>query len=86
MTPVDPNVPVPAPAAKSWLPTRKWVAAEVAALGTLAVMLLTGNRDVLSDEETVAIIGFIVQAIGTYIVPNKDVDAVGGVPVKGSGV
>lgn len=83
MTPLDPqptpDVPV-VPAQKSWLPTRKWWAAEVAALGTLAVMLLTGNRDVVSDEEIVALVGFAVQAVGTYLIPNAD--TAGGVPVK----
>ena len=70
---------------KSWLPTRKWLANETTAAGTLAVMLLTGDKTI-TDPETIAIIGFVVQAIVTYVLPNKSGSEQGGVPLKGTGI
>jgi hypothetical protein len=85
-SPPTPEDPVPTPDAvgptvtkKSWLPTRKWFAAEVTAAGTLAVMLLTGDKTV-TDPEVVAIVGFVVQALTTFFLPNADTP--GGVPLK----
>lgn len=78
------SLPTPA-AKKSWLPTRKWIVAELTAAGTLAGTLMTGDTTIV-DSEKLLIIGFIVQAVATYLVPNKDEGAVGGVPVKGTGV
>jgi hypothetical protein len=68
---------------KSLLPTRKWVVAEVAALVGLAVMLLTGDATV-TDPEKVAIGTFIVQAVTTWLTPNRNTP--GGVPLKKQGV
>lgn len=59
------------------MPTRKWLAARVTAAGALAVMLLTGDSSV-SDPETVAIIGFCVEGVVSYLVPNAPTP--GGVP------
>lgn len=78
--PVNPGTP-----RKSWLPTRKWLAAEATAAGTLAVMLLTGDSEV-TDPEVIAIVGFVVQAFTTYWLPNKSDGSEGGVPLKGTGL
>lgn len=64
----------------SWLPTRKWWAALVTALGALATMVVTtGGWD---QEETVAAIGIVVARAVAYLVPNQATP--GGVPPKGS--
>jgi hypothetical protein len=63
---------------KSWMPTRKWWAAQVVAAGALATMIVSTNS--WDTEETLAIIGWIVQSVTTYICPNAD--TLGGVPVK----
>ena len=57
-----------------WLPTRKWWYATVIAAGGLATMLLTGEPEV-TDEETIALITFAVQRIGSYILPNGEKSA-----------
>ena len=64
---------------KSWVPTKKWIVAQVTALGGLAIMLLTGDSEV-TDPEIIAVVTFFVQAIATYLVPNAD--TAGGVPRK----
>jgi hypothetical protein len=43
------------------------------------VMLLTGDKTV-TDPEVVAIVGFVVQALTTFFLPNADTP--GGVPLK----
>jgi hypothetical protein len=63
---------------KSVWPTRKWFAAQVVAIGALLTMYVT--TDGWDDEETVALIGLVVQAFTTYLVPNQDTP--GGVPLK----
>jgi hypothetical protein len=63
---------------KSAWPTRKWFAAQVVAIGALLTMYVT--TDGWDDEETVALIGLVVQAFTTYLVPNQDTP--GGVPLK----
>jgi dienelactone hydrolase len=73
------------PTKKSWLPTRKWLAAEATAAGTLAIMLLTGDSEV-TDPETIAIVGFAVQAVTTWALPNRSERTEGGVPLKGTGL
>jgi hypothetical protein len=83
MTVID---PVPAPAAqKSWLPTRKWLTQLVFSAGTAATMAWTGDG-INTDSEKTALIGLGVTLVATYITPNKDDGAVGGVPVKGAGL
>lgn len=65
-------------AIKSAAPTRKWVAAQVVALAAIATMYVsTGGWN---QEESVALIGWFVQAATTYLVPNEDTP--GGVPTK----
>lgn len=56
-------------------PSRKWWVGTATAVGTLAVMLLTGDRAHVTDPEVVAIIGTVVQRIAAWAVPNADVDA-----------
>jgi hypothetical protein len=49
-------------------PSRKWFAAQVTALSALAVMwATTGSWD---QEETIAAIGVVSQALLAYLVPN----------------
>lgn len=62
---------------KSWHPTRKWIAAQVIALGALATSAVESGWD---TTETVLLIGIIVQGGITWLLPN--VDAPGGVPLK----
>lgn len=64
---------------KTHRPTNKWVVAQVTAIGALVTMhLTTGGWD---TEESVALVGLLVQALSTYLVPNADTP--GGVPAKG---
>jgi hypothetical protein len=54
----------------SWIPTRKWFATQVTALTALAIMAVTtGSWD---QEETIAAIGIVSQALLAYLVPNSD--------------
>ncbi len=63
---------------KSWRPTTKWWVAQIAGLGALATMhLTTGGWD---TEESVFVVGLLVQALTTYLVPNADTP--GGVPLR----
>ena len=55
---------------RGWIPTRKWIAAQITALVGLALMLLTGDSTI-TDPEKVAIGTYIVQAATTYLVPNE---------------
>lgn len=63
---------------KSALPTRKWWAARIAAIGTLLVMYVTAGE--FTTEVIVALIGLFVEAAVSYLVPNADTP--GGVPLK----
>lgn len=55
------------------MPSRKWIAAQVAAIGALLTMwATTGSWD---QEETVALIGWFVQAATTYLIPNDPTQA-----------
>lgn len=50
------------------MPSRKWMVAQITALGALATMYVTtGSWD---QEESVALIGLLVQAASTYLIPN----------------
>lgn len=52
------------------MPTRKWAAAQFAALGALLTMrATTGTWD---TEETVALIGLFTSAFVTYLVPDAE--------------
>ena len=67
MAPVNPT-PV-TPVEPSLVPTRKWWVAQVTALAAIAVMYLTtGNWDA---EESVAAVGWVVQAVGSWLMPNE---------------
>jgi hypothetical protein len=55
---------------RGWIPTRKWIAAQVTALVGVILMLVTGDTTV-TDPEKVAIGTFVVQAVTTYLVPNQ---------------
>jgi len=68
----------PAAAKKSWLPTRKWWAATVVALGAIATMWVT--KGAFDRDVAIAAIAAVVQAATTYIVPNQDTP--GGVPLR----
>lgn len=52
-----------------WLPTRKWWFATTVAVGTILGLVLTGDG-INSDDETIAVIGLVVQRVGSYIIPN----------------
>ncbi|NAZ77091.1 hypothetical protein GTQ99_16930 [Kineococcus sp. T13] len=58
-------------------PTRKWLVAQITALGALLTLLLTTGG--WGAEENVALVGYLVQALTTYLVPNLDTP--GGVPL-----
>lgn len=50
------------------MPTRKWWAALVTGLGTIATMALTtGTWD---TEESVALVGLVVERLVSWLVPN----------------
>jgi hypothetical protein len=57
-------------------PTNKWIAARVTAIAGIAIMAVT--TDGWDDEETVAAITLVSEAIISYLVPNSDTP--GGVP------
>lgn len=76
MAPVNPT-PV-TPAEPSLKPTRKWWVAQVTALAAIAVMYLTTGD--WNTEESVAAVGWLTQAVGTWLMPNDP--TAGGVPPK----
>jgi hypothetical protein len=51
------------------MPSRKWFAAQVSAIGALVVALIHNGWDLSSDLQVV-LVGIVVQAIVTYLVPN----------------
>ncbi|MEW9547230.1 hypothetical protein [Nonomuraea sp. NPDC050783] len=63
---------------KSLMPTRKWWAMLVVALGAIAVSWVSAGQ--LTKETAIALIGVVVQAVATYLVPNDDTP--GGVPAR----
>jgi hypothetical protein len=76
---VDPGTP--APQEPSLKPTRKWWVTQVTALAALAVMYLTtGGWD---NEESVALVGIISQAVIGWLVPNEATVPRTGVLAKG---
>ena len=50
------------------MPSRKWIVAQVTALGALLTMWTTTAG--WDQEETVALIGLVVQAVSTFLIPN----------------
>jgi hypothetical protein len=65
-------------AQKSWLPTRKWFAATFTALGAIAVLWIQEGG--LTMAVGIALVGAIVQALVTYVLPNENTP--GGVPLR----
>jgi hypothetical protein len=51
------------------MPSRKWFAAQVSAIGALVVALINNGWE-LTPELQVVLVGMVVQAIVTYLVPN----------------
>jgi hypothetical protein len=74
-TPVPPDT-----AQKSWQPTRKWIAATITALGAIAVLWIQAGS--FSMAVGIALVGAIVQALVTYVLPNDNTP--GGVPLRHS--
>ena len=72
------SAPTTITTAEELVPTRKWFAAQIAAVATLVVAWL--NADEWNKTLTVALVGLVAQALITYIVPNQETP--GGVPVK----
>lgn len=70
--------PVGAGGRRSNRPTRKWWAAQITGAGALASLWLA--TDGWETEESVALVGLLVQALTTWLVPNSD--TAGGVPVR----
>jgi hypothetical protein len=56
----------------SKLPSNKWLAALVTSIGGLLTALIQ-NQWQLSIEMQILIVGIVVQAIVTYLVPNSPV-------------
>lgn len=53
-----------------YIPTRKWLAARVAAGAAVATMtVVTGGFD---DEETLAGIALVAEALVSYLIPNAE--------------
>lgn len=63
---------------RGYIPTRKWMAAQVVPLAAVATSWVDSGWD---DLETKLMIGWAVQALLTYLLPNKDTP--GGVPDAG---
>jgi hypothetical protein len=74
---MDPNTPRRRGLSKSWVPTRKWLAAQVVALAAIATSAIDSGWD---DTEWKLAIAWAVQAAVTYLLPNEDTP--GGVPLK----
>ncbi len=70
----------PAVRQKSAWPTRKWWAATITALGAIATMVVQAGG--FTSVVWVALIGAVVQAVVTYLLPNADTP--GGVPLRAS--
>jgi hypothetical protein len=63
--------PIPPKDKTSWVPSRKWAASTIGAIGTLAIMYLTtGTWDV---EESVGAVTLTVTALTTYLVSDTSV-------------
>jgi hypothetical protein len=72
--PYSKEVNMPAPkktsAPPTWLPSRKWWAATVTGAGTIGVAAAEAGH--WSSVLTVSAIGFAVQRIVAYLIPNKE--------------
>jgi hypothetical protein len=63
---------------KSAWPTRKWWAATITGLGAIATLLVQAGG--FTPAVWIALIGAVVQAVVTYLLPNADTP--GGVPLR----
>lgn len=63
---------------KSSLPTNKWLAARVTAAAGIIILFITTDK--WDDEEWIATVTLVSEALVAYLVPNKDTP--GGVPTK----
>jgi hypothetical protein len=52
------------------MPSRKWIAAQVSAIGAFVVALINNGWDLTSDLQVI-LVGLVVQAIVTYLLPNS---------------
>ena len=52
------------------MPSRKWIAAQVSAIGAFVAALINNGWDLTPDLQVV-LVGLVVQAIVTYLVPNS---------------
>lgn len=66
---------VPVVESTSHVPTKKWIAAQVVAFGTVATAILTTGFDTATQ---ILLLGWAIQAVTTYLVPNDPTP--GGVP------
>jgi hypothetical protein len=56
--------------AKSRLPTNKWLAARVAAAAGIIILFITTDK--WDDEESIATVTLVSEALVSYLVPNAD--------------
>lgn len=56
---------------KSWLPTHKWFANQVIAVGGWLVALINANWEVTQALQITAV-GIVVAAITSYVLPNQN--------------
>ncbi len=63
---------------KTWLPTRKWFASQVATAAGLGIAAVQAGG--WNDTLSITAIGWAAAAITAYLVPNQDTP--GGVPTK----
>lgn len=61
---------------RGWVPTRKWIVGQITALGAVLTMVVTTGG--WSQEATIALVGLLVAAATSYLVPNLGTP--GGVP------
>ncbi len=62
---------------KSKLPTRKWIAAQVTAVGAWLVAAIEAGWDINTSLQILAV-GIVIEAVTTYVVANENTP--GGVP------
>lgn len=63
----------------SWIPTRKWLAAQITALTAFVVAWV--NLGSWDKTLSIALIGLISQALLSYLIPNVDQSSGGNAPV-----
>lgn len=63
---------------KSSVPTNKWIAARVTAVAGILILFITTDK--WNDEEWIATVTLVSEALVSYLVPNANTP--GGVPAK----